>query len=45
MLAGTLVALALAFALFFAELADAAKLAPIVGAFVAGLALSRTESA
>ena len=36
--------LALAFALFFAELADAAKLAPIVGAFVAGLALSRTES-
>ena len=42
--AGTLVALALAFALFFAELADAAKLAPIVGAFVAGLALSRTES-
>lgn len=42
--AGTLVALALAFALFFAELADVAKLAPIVGAFVAGLALSRTES-
>ncbi len=42
--AGTLVVLALAFALFFAELADAAKLAPIVGAFVAGLALSRTES-
>lgn len=42
--AGTLVALALAFALAFAELADAAKLAPIVGAFVAGLALSRTGS-
>ena len=42
--AGTLVALALAFALAFAELADTAKLAPIVGAFVAGLALSRTES-
>ncbi len=42
--AGTLVALALAFALAFAELADIAKLAPIVGAFVAGLALSRTES-
>jgi Kef-type K+ transport system membrane component KefB/predicted amino acid-binding ACT domain protein len=38
--AGTLVALALAFTLAFAELADAAKLAPIVGAFVAGLALS-----
>lgn len=42
--AGTLVALALAFALAFAELANLAKLAPIVGAFVAGLALSRTES-
>jgi Kef-type K+ transport system membrane component KefB/predicted amino acid-binding ACT domain protein len=42
--AGTLVVLALAFALAFAELADVAKLAPIVGAFVAGLALSRTES-
>ena len=42
--AGTLVALALAFALAFAELADVAKLAPIVGAFVAGLALSRTDS-
>ena len=38
--AGTLVALALAFTLAFAELADAAQLAPIVGAFVAGLALS-----
>lgn len=42
--AGTLVALALAFALAFAELADMAKLAPIVGAFVAGLALSQTDS-
>ncbi len=42
--AGTVVALALAFALAFAELADVAKLAPIVGAFVAGLALSGTES-
>ncbi|MGQ0804165.1 MAG: cation:proton antiporter domain-containing protein [Actinomycetota bacterium] len=41
--AGTLVALALAFALAFAELADAAKLAPIVGAFVAGLALSGSD--
>ena len=39
---GTLVALALAFTLAFAELADVAKLAPIVGAFVAGLALGRT---
>ncbi len=41
--AGTLVALALAFTLAFAELADAAKLAPIVGAFVAGVALSRSN--
>ena len=41
--AGTLVALALAFTLFFAELADAAKLAPIIGAFVAGLSLSRSD--
>jgi Na+:H+ antiporter len=40
--AGTLVALALAFTLAFAELADAAELAPIVGAFVAGLSLSRS---
>ena len=40
--AGTLVALALAFTLAFAELADAAQLAPIVGAFVAGLSLSRS---
>ena len=40
---GTLVALALAFTLAFAELADAAKLAPIVGAFVAGLALGRSN--
>jgi Kef-type K+ transport system membrane component KefB/predicted amino acid-binding ACT domain protein len=42
--AGTLVALTLAFTLAFAELADAAKLAPIVGAFVAGLALSRSSA-
>jgi Kef-type K+ transport system membrane component KefB len=41
--AGTLVALALAFTLFFAELADAAQLAPIIGAFVAGLSLSRSD--
>jgi Kef-type K+ transport system membrane component KefB len=43
--AGTLVALALAFTLALAELADAAQLAPIVGAFVAGLALSGSSSA
>ena len=41
--AGTLVALALAFTLAYAELASAADLAPIVGAFVAGLALSRSD--
>ena len=40
--AGTVVVLALAFTLAFAELAEAAQLAPIVGAFVAGLALSRS---
>jgi Kef-type K+ transport system membrane component KefB len=44
MSAGTLVAIALAFTLAIAELADAAKLAPIVGAFVAGLALGRSNS-
>jgi Kef-type K+ transport system membrane component KefB len=42
---GTLVALALAFTLAFAELADVAKLAPIVGAFVAGIALNRSDQA
>jgi Kef-type K+ transport system membrane component KefB/predicted amino acid-binding ACT domain protein len=42
---GTLVAVALAFALAFGELAEAAKLAPIVGAFVAGLSLSRSNTA
>jgi Kef-type K+ transport system membrane component KefB len=42
---GTLVALALAFTLAFAQLADLAKLAPIVGAFVAGLALARSDQA
>ena len=41
--AGTLVALALAFTLAFAELADMAKLAPIIGAFLAGLALNKAE--
>lgn len=43
--AGTLVAVALAFALALAVLADAAKLAPIVGAFVAGLILGRCRPA
>lgn len=38
---GTLVAVALAFTLAFAELAQLARLAPIIGAFVAGLALGR----
>ena len=41
---GTLVAIALAFTLAVAELANEAKLAPIVGAFVAGLALGRSNS-
>jgi Kef-type K+ transport system membrane component KefB len=40
---GTPVALALAFTLTFATLADAARLAPIVGAFVAGIALSGSK--
>jgi Kef-type K+ transport system membrane component KefB len=43
--AGTLVALALAFTLAMAKLADAARLAPIVGAFVAGISLSRSTVA
>jgi Na+:H+ antiporter len=38
--AGTMVAIAFAFTLAFAKLADAAQLAPIVGAFVAGVSLS-----
>jgi Kef-type K+ transport system membrane component KefB len=42
---GTLVALALAFTLGISELAHAADLAPIVGAFVAGLVLSRSTAA
>ncbi len=42
---GTMVAVAFAFTLAFARLADAARLAPIVGAFVAGIALSRTPQA
>ncbi|MGZ8763380.1 MAG: cation:proton antiporter domain-containing protein [Acidimicrobiia bacterium] len=42
---GTMVAIALAFTLAFAELADLAKLAPIIGAFVAGLSLGSTNQA
>lgn len=42
---GTFVALALAFTLVFASLADAAELAPIVGAFAAGVALSGSAPA
>ncbi len=40
---GTMIAIALAFTLAFAELASFARLAPIVGAFVAGLALGRSR--
>ena len=40
---GTVVAIAFAFTLAFAELADLAQLAPIVGAFVAGIALSKAD--
>jgi Kef-type K+ transport system membrane component KefB len=43
--AGTLVAIAFAFTLAVAEFAQAVKLAPIVGAFVAGLALARSPAA
>lgn len=42
---GTLVGVALAFTLGVAELASAAKLATVVGAFVAGLSLARTAQA
>ena len=42
---GTLVALALAFTLAFSQVADSAKLAPIIGAFLAGLALGRSSPA
>lgn len=42
---GAIVGLALAFALGLGQLAAAARLAPIVGAFVAGLALSRSSVA
>ncbi|MFZ4585792.1 MAG: cation:proton antiporter [Acidimicrobiia bacterium] len=41
---GTLIALAVAFTLGIAFLADEAKLAPIVGAFVAGLALAESRA-
>jgi Kef-type K+ transport system membrane component KefB len=40
---GTLVALALAFTLALDRLAGTAKLAPIIGAFVAGIALSKSD--
>jgi Kef-type K+ transport system membrane component KefB/predicted amino acid-binding ACT domain protein len=43
--AGTMVALALVFTLALARLADSARLAPIIGAFVAGIALSRSDQA
>lgn len=42
---GTLLGLTLAFTLGVAELANAVKLAPIVGAFVAGLVLTRSRMA
>ena len=41
--AGTIFALAIAFTLLISVLANESKLAPIVGAFVAGLALGRTR--
>ena len=42
---GTVLTLSLAFTLALAALADAAGLAPLIGAFVAGLALARTDQA
>ena len=42
---GTLVAVALAMSLGFAALADKAQLAPIIGAFMAGLAMSGSKVA
>jgi Kef-type K+ transport system membrane component KefB len=41
---GTLIALGLAFALGFARLADLVGLAPIVGAFMAGVVLARSRT-
>jgi Kef-type K+ transport system membrane component KefB/glycine cleavage system regulatory protein len=43
--AGVLVVAALIFTLTFAELATVARLAPIIGAFVAGLSLGKTSQA
>jgi Kef-type K+ transport system membrane component KefB/glycine cleavage system regulatory protein len=43
--AGILVVAAVIFTLLFAELATLAKLAPIIGAFVAGLSLGKTRQA
>jgi Kef-type K+ transport system membrane component KefB len=40
---GTLLAIAVVFTLTLAEFANSAKLAPIIGAFVAGIALGRTR--
>lgn len=42
---GTLVALAFAFTLALSELAELARLAPIIGAFLAGLAMARSDAA
>jgi predicted amino acid-binding ACT domain protein len=42
---GTLIALAIVFTLTIAEFASLARLAPIIGAFVAGLALGRSRQA
>jgi Kef-type K+ transport system membrane component KefB/predicted amino acid-binding ACT domain protein len=42
---GTLLGVVLVVTLGFAQLADAARLAPIVGAFVAGLVLARSDHA
>ena len=41
---GTLVALAVAFTLLMAQFASEAKLAPIIGAFVAGICLAKTNA-
>ncbi len=41
----TLVAVAFAFTIGFSALADAARLAPIIGAFMAGLAMGRSDHA
>jgi Kef-type K+ transport system membrane component KefB/glycine cleavage system regulatory protein len=40
---GTLLAVAVVFTIMLAEFASSAKLAPIIGAFVAGIALGRTR--